>query len=200
MLCEVIGLLLPNNIPYGLVIVIRLAAVLIGSIIAIARLKNKHKLISFGKSLKVGVSIIVISFIISIIIYELFHASNYRYTFEGAIALFGAFTLAQIGILLLVLITAGMWYAYTKAGEKGYAIFIPIYNVIVMLKIAKKPMWWFFMLLIPIVNIAFFITILNGVSKSFGKTEGFTAGLIFFGGVFWAILGYGEAKYTVTTE
>ena len=33
------------------------------------------------------------------------------------------------------------------------------------------------------------------VSKSFGKDEGFTAGLVILGLIFWPILGFGSAKY-----
>ncbi len=33
------------------------------------------------------------------------------------------------------------------------------------------------------------------ISKSFGKDEGFTAGLIILGIIFWPILGFGSAKY-----
>ena len=33
------------------------------------------------------------------------------------------------------------------------------------------------------------------ISKSFGKDEGFTAGLVFLGFIFFPILGFGPAKY-----
>jgi hypothetical protein len=36
---------------------------------------------------------------------------------------------------------------------------------------------------------------INMLSKSFGKDEGFTAGLILLGIVFYPILGFGEATY-----
>ena len=35
----------------------------------------------------------------------------------------------------------------------------------------------------------------NMISKSFGKDEGFTVGLILLGIVFWPILGFGDARY-----
>lgn len=35
----------------------------------------------------------------------------------------------------------------------------------------------------------------NMVSKSFGNDEGFTAGLVFPGFIFWSILGFGSARY-----
>ena len=51
------------------------------------------------------------------------------------------------------------------------------------------------MLLIPILNIVFAIWALNMLSKSFGKSEGYTVGLLFLGIVFYPMLAFGDAKY-----
>lgn len=51
------------------------------------------------------------------------------------------------------------------------------------------------MFLIPIINCVFAIWLYNMISKSFGKDEGFTIGLVLLGIVFWPILGFGAAKY-----
>jgi len=59
-----------------------------------------------------------------------------------------------------------------------------------MLEIVKKPWWWLLLFLIPLVNLYFAITMINLLSKSFGKDVGFTLGLIFL-----PILSYGDAKY-----
>ena len=90
---------------------------------------------------------------------------------------------------------AAMWKVFTKAGQPGWAAIIPIYNVYIMIKIGGKPGYWLIFLLIPIVNIVIIIRTLNMISKSFGKDEGFTAGLIFLGIIFWPILGFGPARY-----
>ena len=95
---------------------------------------------------------------------------------------------------LVVMIAAG-WKVFEKAGQPGWASIIPIYNIIVMLKIIGKPWWWIFMFCIPLVNIIFLVWATNMLSKSFGKTEGFTAGLIFLGFIFYPILGFGDARY-----
>jgi len=94
-----------------------------------------------------------------------------------------------------ILLAAGQWYMFEKAGKPGWGMIIPIYNIIVWCQIAKKPEWWVALLLVPIVNIVFLVMIYNGISKNFGKTEGFTVGLVFLGNIFMAILGYGDAKY-----
>ena len=64
-----------------------------------------------------------------------------------------------------------------------------------MLKIGGKPGWWLLLLLIPFVNIIFLIWTYNMISKSFGKDEGFTAGLVILSFIFWPILGFGSATY-----
>ena len=71
----------------------------------------------------------------------------------------------------------------------------PIYNLYIMTKIGGKPGYWTLLCLIPFVNLVFMIWLYNMVSKSFGKDEGFTAGLIILGFIFWPILGFGSAKY-----
>ena len=88
-----------------------------------------------------------------------------------------------------------MWKVFEKAGQPGWAAIIPIYNLYIMTKIAGKPGWWVIMFLIPFVNLIFAIWLYNMVSKSFGKDEGFTAGLVILGFIFWPILGFGSAKY-----
>lgn len=200
LLCEVVGLVLPQGYPYGIVIISKLFAALIGIIIAITRLRKKYQLVSFGKSLLAGSIVIFTSSIIGLLVYTTFQAAFYRESMGEVLTILGSFAFAQIGILLMVLMVAGMCYVFQKAGQKGYAIFIPIYSALVMLDIAKKPRWWFFMFLIPIANIVFAVKMLNGISKNFGKDEGFTVGLVFLNGIFWAILGYGDAVYLGTNR
>ncbi len=96
---------------------------------------------------------------------------------------------------MMIFMYIALWKIYTKASKPGWASLVPIYNIIVMLEIAKKPTWWIFMMLIPIANFVFAIMIINGISKNFGKSEGFTVGMIFLPYVFYPILGFGSAQY-----
>jgi len=90
-----------------------------------------------------------------------------------------------------------MWKVFTKAGQPGWAILVPIYNAYVMLKIAGKPGWWLILLLIPIVNIVIGIMALAGLASNFGKGGGFVVGLLFLPFVFYPILAFGSAEYQV---
>lgn len=98
-----------------------------------------------------------------------------------------------IQLIILVLYIASMWVVFTKAGKPGWAAIIPIYNIIVLLEIVGKPIWW--IILVIILPFIFGIWMLNLLSKSFGKGVGFTLGLIFLGFIFFPILAFGDAKY-----
>ena len=45
----------------------------------------------------------------------------------------------------------------TGHGDNGWWGFIPILNVLLILQIAGKPLWWIILLLIPIVNLVIMI-------------------------------------------
>jgi hypothetical protein len=105
-----------------------------------------------------------------------------------------------IGFIVIILaiavfMIAAMWKVYEKAGQPGWAAIVPFYNAYVLLKFVGKPGWWLILFLIPIVNYVFIIWTYNMLSKSFGKEEGFTVGLVLLGIVFFPILGFGDAKY-----
>ena len=72
---------------------------------------------------------------------------------------------------------------------------MPIYNIIVLLDIVKKPVWWIVLLLIPIVNIVILIILYIQLAKVFGKGTGFALGLVFLAPIFIMILGFGDAQY-----
>jgi hypothetical protein len=101
--------------------------------------------------------------------------------------------LFYIGVIVVLL--ASQWKIFSKAGKPGWACLIPIYSTIVLLEIIKKPVWWIFMFLIPLVNIYFLIVAMNELSKSFGKSTGFTVGLLLLPIIFYPILGFGSAEY-----
>ena len=98
-------------------------------------------------------------------------------------------------LFLAVFILAGMWKVFVKAGQPGWAAIIPIYNVVVLLQIAKKPIWWIILLFVPCVSIIFMIIVMIAIAEQFGKGAGFGLGLALLGFIFWPILGFGDARY-----
>jgi hypothetical protein len=105
-----------------------------------------------------------------------------------------------IYVAVIVIIIAANWKIFEKAGKPGWAAIIPIYNLIVLLQIIGKPVWWFLLLLIPVVNIVILIIMTHGLSKAFGKDFVYTIGLLLLPIVFYPILGFGDAQYVGTTK
>jgi len=101
-----------------------------------------------------------------------------------------------IYLVIVIGVIAGMWKVFTKAGKPGWACIVPIYNLIVLLEIAGRPIWWIVLMLIPFVNFVVFILIGIDVAKAFGKGTGFGLGLAFLGFIFYPILGFGDATYS----
>lgn len=111
-----------------------------------------------------------------------------------------AFALAFIfmGIFLLGIIVFSVitwWKLFEKAGKPGWIAVVPIYSTVVLLEIVGKPTWWIFLLFIPGINLIFGIWTINLLSKSFGKDEGYTIGILLLGIVFLPMLAFGDAQY-----
>lgn len=102
-----------------------------------------------------------------------------------------------IELALVVFMIATLWKIFAKAGKPGWACLIPIYNLIVMLEIAGKPVWWFLLFFIPVVNLVIMILVLAGLATNFGKGGGFVVGLILLPIIFYPILAFGGAQYRI---
>jgi hypothetical protein len=111
----------------------------------------------------------------------------------------GGATFAIIWLALMVVVVAGVWQTFVKAGKPGWGAIIPIYNVILMLQIAGRPIWWIILFFIPLVNVIVAIIVGIDVAKNFGKGAGFGLGLAFLGFIFYPILGFGSARYQPTS-
>ncbi len=98
-------------------------------------------------------------------------------------------------LAVIALMVVSMWIIYAKAGKPGWAVLIPIYNIIVFMEIIKKPWWWLFLWMIPFVNFVFIIWSWNLLVKKFGKSEGFTVGVILLSFIFIPILAFDGSGY-----
>jgi hypothetical protein len=98
-------------------------------------------------------------------------------------------------LICVVVVIIAMWKVFTKAGKPGWAAIVPIYNIIVLLEIAGKPLWWFILCLIPFVNFIIWIIVSIAVAEKFGKGAGFGIGMAILPFIFFLILGFGDAKY-----
>ncbi|MFT4592834.1 MAG: hypothetical protein ACI9JK_000533 [Phycisphaerales bacterium] len=113
----------------------------------------------------------------------------------GAIA--GLFIfLIILGVALEIICLAGMWKTASKAGQVGILACIPIVQIFIAMLIAKKPLWWVLLCLVPIVNFIVLLIVVHEISKRFGRGIGTTIGLVCLPFVFWPILGFGSAQYS----
>lgn len=99
-------------------------------------------------------------------------------------------------LAIFAVVVIGLWKLFEKAGEPGWAAIIPIFNIIVMLKIAGRPAWWVILYFIPLVNIVATIVVAIDIAKAFGQSAVFGFFLNFlFGGIGYLILGFGNYQY-----
>lgn len=107
-------------------------------------------------------------------------------------AIIGSVVAAVLGIVIAGLPTAGV---FRKAGEPGWQGFVPILNTFVLLKVAGRPLWWFLLLLVPVVNLVVLVVVWNDVSRSFGHGTGFTVGLVLLPLIFLYVLWLDGSTY-----
>ena len=103
-------------------------------------------------------------------------------------------------LAILLLIIVSLWKIFEKAGKPGWASIVPIYNIIVMLEIVGKPVWWLLLLFIPFVGLIVSIMLVFELAKKFGKGGGFALGLVLLPIIFYPILAFGDAKYEGNTS
>ncbi len=98
-------------------------------------------------------------------------------------------------LLVTVVIIVANWKIFTKAGKPGWAILIPIYNIIVMVQIIKKPLWWVIILFVPIVDAVFAILIVYNLVLRFGKPGWHVLLALFLGVIYYPYLAFSSAEY-----
>lgn len=72
-------------------------------------------------------------------------------------------------LLIQVIHFLGTWKLYQKAGRKWWEAIVPVYNAYILLKIIQRPVWWIFILFIPIVNVIFLPVLWVETIRSFRR-------------------------------
>jgi len=102
-----------------------------------------------------------------------------------------------ICLIMLLLTIAGLWGVFQKAGQPGWKILIPVYNLYIWVKIAGKPKWWIIFLLIPYINIFMVMLLIVELLKGFKKdTIGAQVLCILFPYAYLPMLGFGKHTFT----
>ncbi|HVS13906.1 MAG TPA: DUF5684 domain-containing protein [Thermoanaerobaculia bacterium] len=100
-----------------------------------------------------------------------------------------------IGLALGLLVLAGMWKVFAKAGQAGWKSLIPIYNIVVLLEIVGRPLWWLVLLIIPLVNVVAAVLVCLDLARSFGRSALYGIGLLVLAPFFIVHLGFSSAQY-----
>lgn len=67
--------------------------------------------------------------------------------------------------------TVFAWRLFTLSGYKPWYALIPFFNLYILLKIIRKPLWWYVFLIIPFINVFVYMLMLVELVKCFGKTK-----------------------------
>lgn len=73
--------------------------------------------------------------------------------------------------VLAFIAVVAQWRLYEKAGQPGIACIVPVWNVIIFLRIVGRPWKHIFYFLIPVFNIFFLAKVYIELCNSFGKTS-----------------------------
>lgn len=124
---------------------------------------------------------------------------DYGYGYEptvntgGLLAGFGFIWFLSIGLAIFSIVC--MWKLYTKAGKPGWAAFVPVYNIIVLLEIAELPLWYIALFFVPFANIYAMFKIYIELAHKFGKSTWFGVAMVFFSIICLPMLAFGSAQY-----
>jgi len=106
-----------------------------------------------------------------------------------------------IALIFFVLPSIGAYLLFKKAGEPGWKALIPIYNTFVMLRIANRPLYWFFLQFIPVVGWFISLGILIEFIKVFGKFKFYQHALtVFSAGLYFLYVGLNKKDKFVGPE
>jgi hypothetical protein len=105
-----------------------------------------------------------------------------------------------VTLALTVVVFAGFWKTFEKAGEPGWAGLIPIYNLYVLVRISGNAWWWVILFFIPLLNLLATLKISIDVAGKFNKGILFGLGLTFLSFIFYPLLGFGGYQYQDTTS
>jgi hypothetical protein len=100
-----------------------------------------------------------------------------------------------VWIIVAILVIAGLWKTFVKAGHPGWGAIIPIYNTYLMIKVAGRPGWWLILYFIPFVNLIILIIVSIDVARNFGHGTGFGILLWLFAPIMYLVLGFGSSQY-----
>jgi signal peptidase I len=102
-----------------------------------------------------------------------------------------------ITIISIIGVHVGLYKLFQKAGIAGWKAFVPFYNYYLCVKLIGKPLWWFLLLFVPIINAVMIFLVATELVRAYGK-DGFWAGVasMMIPWIYFPVLGFdNKVKY-----
>src|SRR3954464_12183771 len=93
---------------------------------------------------------------------------NYNYQVSSTTGKGISAVMIILYLVLVVALIAAQWKIFTKAGQAGWKAIIPIYNVVILLRIVGLSGWYVLLFLVPFVNVVMAIIVAYKLAKAFG--------------------------------
>jgi len=118
--------------------------------------------------------------------------------------------IAAMGTMFWVfMIAAYLYMAYTQyviakkcgCSDTAFLAFIPIANIFLLCQMAKKPAWWFVLMLIPFVGVIFYAIVWIEAAKIAGHSGvwGFLAIIPPISLIAWGVMAWGKGNGAVSS-
>lgn len=116
---------------------------------------------------------------------------------EQQATIYGIVWLAFFIVFGILAIVTG-WKIFVKAGEPGWGILIPIYNMVIICRIGGRPGWWAILYFIPVIWFVPAVLVPLGMAKNFGKGIGFAIALMIppIAVIPWLMLAFGDVQFS----
>jgi outer membrane biosynthesis protein TonB len=136
---------------------------------------------------------------------SMYYGDYYDYGYAAAAtatSMVGGFLIFGIVMWLIamaasILMIVSLWKIFVKLGKPGWYAIVPIYNIY-QLCLSVGVEWWYLLLMcVPIVQFYAMYVIYDSLAKKFGKSTGFTIGIILVPYVFLPMLAFGKNNNVV---
>ena len=117
----------------------------------------------------------------------------------GAVGvLAGIFTIVPVIISLLTFVS--LWKIFVKCGKPGWAVIVPIYNILVLLEIVGKEPITILLMCIPFYGIYVSYKIYEALALKFGKSSSFAILMLLFPYITLPILAFSKNSQLVDID
>jgi hypothetical protein len=104
--------------------------------------------------------------------------------------------IALVGIVVGLVNLAAFWKLFEMGGQPGWAIIVPIYNVVILSRLSGRSGWWILWFLFPVIGVLIWsLTVYIPIAQSHGRGAAFGLGMAILPIIFVPILVFcGEAS------